>query len=213
LSVCPNHFSDLYSGKHNERNNPVLDPRIAQCDVPSIIELVEQGRVREAFSAISLHGIGHKIKAFFLRDLVTIADSEAKMMREPQSYLYCQPIDIWVRAVAGALCVQDVPIPDGLQIALSTVDLKAALCLTDLAQRAHVSPLRVNQGIWYYCSNAVADMGRLRALFEKPDVAQLDGELRLWLVFYLLGQDGDKLNTDGPTNRSSGLAGRPSAAH
>ncbi len=183
LECLSQSFSALFSGKPNARNNPVLDPRIAQCNVPSIMALVEQGRVREAFSSISLHGIGHKIKAFFLRDLVTITESEAKMTAGPESYLYCQPIDVWVRAVVGALCLQDVPIPDGFQIALSRADINASLRLTDLAQQAHVSPLRVNQGIWYFCSNAVADMGRLRALFKNPDVAQLDGELRLMVGF------------------------------
>jgi hypothetical protein len=58
-------------------------------------------------------------------------------------------------------------------------DLAAASNIIQLCRDAEVSPLRVNQGIWYFAANAVADEKRLRELIRAGDPNKLDEELEL----------------------------------
>lgn len=179
-------FSRLFKGKCNSRNNPALDERAMDLDVPSIVALVEEGRVQEAFLKITLNGIGHKIRALFLRDLVTITGSERQMVKMggDDCYLYCQPVDVWVRAVAGALGAYGGSAPKAGKLGLSAADRTAAWGLILLAKQASVSPLRVNQGIWHFCANAVGDTERLSTVLKDPNITKaLDTEFRLMSGF------------------------------
>ena len=62
---------------------------------------------------------------------------------------------------------------------LKGTDLAAARGIVDLSIEAGVSPLRVNQGIWYFSANAVADMRRLGNLIRSGDPSMLTAELAL----------------------------------
>jgi hypothetical protein len=83
-------FARFCTGKTNPKVNPVLDPRIAELDVPSIVRDVERGAI-EAFGRLALNGLGHKLRAFFLRDLVCILDVEARLALDLERHVWCQP--------------------------------------------------------------------------------------------------------------------------
>ena len=178
-------FEKFRAKKLNPKANPALDPRIGAIDIPAVVRLVRTGALEEAFSKLAIRGVGHKLRAFFLRDLVTLLKSESNLDRNPQTYLWCQPIDVWVRVAAEELCHGIVdPAPRGWgRFGLSRADRVAAWGLVQLALDARVSPLRVNQGIWYFSSNVVADEPRLRSLLRRGDPHQLAAELALMKGF------------------------------
>ena len=173
-------FRQYYGGKLNARANPVIDPRIADVHVPSIVQMVDRGALREAFQKLELKGIGPKIRAFFLRDLVTLLKAEPKLNRDPDTYLWCQPIDVWLRFAAKHLSRTLASVPRAsAEYPLSGADLAAARCIIKLSIEAGASPLKVNQGIWYFSSNAVADMARLKVLIRSGNTKRLDAEIAL----------------------------------
>jgi hypothetical protein len=186
----------MYSGKANRRNNPVFDPALPALDIPSIIVALEDGHMERAFSMLTIRGLGHKLKAFFLRDIVSILQCEDRALRCPRDYLWCQPVDVWVRLTAENLPSSDRhdPIPSDGRYGLGRSDLAAAWKLVCLSREVDVSPLAVNQGIWYFCSNAVADAERLRTLISSDDPKRLDAELALMEGFLPVRPSWGELN-------------------
>lgn len=181
LSQVPRLYAQYYGGKRNERNNPAFDPRLASLDIPTLVALVETGNLHDAFNALRLRGVGPKIRTFFLRDLVTVTGSESRLSMV-EDFLYCQPIDVWVRETTKVL---DLPPPSNAEsrpwgaMGLNDEDGVAAVALIAAARLAEVSPLRVNQGVWYFCAHAVGDVARLRTLVRQRDPAVLSHELEL----------------------------------
>lgn len=161
---------------------PAIDRRIVDFDVRNIVQLVAHGAIGEAFQKVALKGIGHKLRAFFLRDLVTLLKAEPKLGGDHDAYLWCQPIDVWVRFAAKELCgTRTTPLVPraSAKYGLGRGDLAAASGIIQLSIEAGVSPLRVNQGIWYFSANAVADEARLRALICGGEGRKLEAELSL----------------------------------
>lgn len=180
----PRLFSELYSGKANVRNNPVFDPKFPELDIPSIITDLEAGLIDQASYKLKIRGIGPKLKAFFLRDLVSIMRCEEKTFPHPEKlepYLWCQPVDVWVRYAAEVLPdSQFHPKPPAASaFGLCRADLNAAWKLICMASEAKISPLALNQGIWYFCSNVVADSNRLRYLLSSAGKERFEAELAL----------------------------------
>ena len=141
-------------------NIPVIDPKLVNFDVPVIVQRVKEGALREAFDKLELRGMRHKLKAFFLRDLVTLLEAEPKLNGDHDAYVWCQPIDVWIRLAASELCEGKAVVRvrgDCAKYQLGGDDLAAAINMIQLCRDAGVSPLRVNQGIWYFAANAVAD--------------------------------------------------------
>jgi hypothetical protein len=171
-------FKEFCSGKRNKRGNPVFDRRIVQLDVPEIVKLVRHGALGAAFRELDLRGVGHKIRALFLRDLVILLKAEPKLQKNPKTYAYCQPMDVWVRFVVKQLC-GDRRARGSQEYKLNRKDLAKAEDITRLSLDAGVSPLKVNAGIWYFSSNVVADKKRLKDLVGKGDAAKLKAELAL----------------------------------
>lgn len=179
-------FGKFCAGKHNPSNNPVVDARISNLDIPQIVKLVRAGALHQAFAKLELKGVGHKLRAFFLRDLVTLLNVESTLHGDPGVYLWCQPIDVWVRMAVTELCrTGTIPRVRGQsrRYKLSPDDLAAAQGIVQLSIEAGVSPLRVNQGIWYFSANVVADEARLRSLLRSGDAQLLEGELALMQGF------------------------------
>ena len=176
-------FEDYCRGKLNPNLNPALDPRLAKLDIPAIVDRVRTGALPDAFRALTLTGVGHKLRAFFLRDLVTLFKAESSLRREKEAHLWCQPIDVWVRTAASVLGrtrTLERPVRGSrTHPALSTADLAAARAIVELSLDRGVSPLAVNQGIWYFSSNVVADQRRLRELLDGGTPHSLDIELQL----------------------------------
>ena len=162
----------------NKSNNPVFSPKIDKLDVPSITKLVREGNLVEAFDKLELQGMGHKIRALFLWDLVILYKVEEKLKLNPEQYRYCQPIDVWVRIVVEALCGKRA-VSDSKKYRLSPNDLGAVDNINELCRVAGVSPLKVNAGIWYFSANVVQDRKRLKELIQSGDVKKLQTELKL----------------------------------
>ena len=175
-------FGRFCHGKLHPQANPAVDPKAADLDVPRIVQMVGQGALGDAFNALDLKGVGPKLRAFFLRDLVTLLKAESKLSSDPKAFLWCQPIDVWVRFAAEELCgtrtFQPVPAASAKGM-LKGRDLALASGIIELAREAGVSPLKVNQGVWYFSRNAVADGARLRELIRHGDGRELDAELGL----------------------------------
>ena len=149
--------------------------------------MVGQGALGEAFHKLALKGLGHKLRAFFLRDLVTRLKAEPKLGSAPEAFVWCHPIDVWVQFAAKELCrtrtLRPVPKASTKKYELSRADLAAARGIVELAIEARVSPLKVNQGLWYFSANAMADEARLRELICCGDGGKLDAELELMAGF------------------------------
>ena len=163
-------------------NIPAVDPKIKDFDVCEIVRLVKKGALSDAFKKLELKGMGHKLKAFFLRDLVTLLKAEPKLDSDCEAYLWCQPIDVWVRLAASELCKTETPTRirgDSGKYHLNGADLAKARAIINLSLDANVSPLSVNQGIWYFSANAIADEKRLRELIRSGDSKNLEAEIAL----------------------------------
>jgi hypothetical protein len=154
--------------------------------MPEVVDLVRQGDLAVAFEKLTLRGVGPKLRAFVLRDLVTLFDAEERLRTDPESYMWCQPVDVWVRFVANQLRAM-TPAQSGRtsqgKYPLTREDLAAACTIVDLSLDEQVSPLKVNQGIWYFCANVVADQQRLRELVASGDESRLAEELALMQGF------------------------------
>lgn len=177
-------FSQFCTGKKNANGNPAMDPRIADVDIPAVIRLIEKGKIGDAFALLKLRGIGHKLRALFLRDLICICGSEHLLGNRLEDYLWCQPVDVWVRLAAGALGPFASPLAiKAAAYGSNSKDLQTASSLILRAFAAQVSPLRLNQGTWYFAANIVADDQRLSALLRAFDVNVLENELALMKGF------------------------------
>lgn len=108
-------FKKFYGGKPNVKANPVTDPAISNLDIPAIVQMVRDGALREAFERLALKGVGPKLRAFFLRDLVTLLKAEPKLSDDLEAYLWCQPIDVWVRFAAEELCPTTAHVPRAVE--------------------------------------------------------------------------------------------------
>ena len=178
-------FSKYYGGKPNKNNNPILDTRIANLDISDIINKIEQRNFKEAFNKLSLNGIGHKIRSFFIRDIVYLLKLEENDPIELADYLFMNPIDVWVRLTVEYLNLElnisnDINInlkPNGYR--LNKKDFSTLLILTKNCIEFNVSPLLTNMGIWYYASHFIADKQRLQILLEKRSVKELRKEMIL----------------------------------
>ena len=178
----PASFLHFYHGPPNRRLNPALDPRLAALRVPAVVQQVHDSNVRQAFISISVNGVAHKIKSFFIRDLISLYGVDVSGF-SAEDHLYCQPIDIWIRETVGNLTLPqvDVAAPKSVErlLALSPADLDAATRLIAASLDAGVSPLKVNQGIWYFCSNAIGDRVRLGEVLAAGNLDDMHEELRL----------------------------------
>jgi hypothetical protein len=172
ISGVARKYEHFYHDKRNEMNNPCADDRLADLSIPSVVDSVIRGDISSAYDQISVRGVDRKIKSFFLRDLVTLIDSEAKI-KSDWDYAHCQPIDVWLRATLDSLGLVEPPLAWGLY------GWRHELLAVVNARLAGVSPLCFNQGVWYFCANAVADLGRLKTLLQANDAAVLDNELAL----------------------------------
>jgi hypothetical protein len=173
----PTLFKEFVGGNCNEKANPVFDPGIANLDIPDIVQRVNHGAICDAFQKLNFRGLGPKLRAFILRDIVTLFNAELMLGRDYEAHLCCQPIDVWVRKAAGALFeISNISIARGIatKYGFTTNDLKIAKGVVELSVEAGVSPLRVNQGIWYFSSNAVANVTRLQNLIRNGDCGGLE---------------------------------------
>jgi|GEM_PF-801807 len=184
-------FSQFHQGKPNIPRNPMWDPQLDTVDVPACFEHVEKGELSTAFAKLKVRGAGHKIRAMFLRDLIVFTDADPAnphLWTITDHYLYCQPVDMWVGLVSDSL--NDLPreLPLGVQGSASQYDLDdsemmKACRMIKFALEADVSPLKLNQGVWFFAAYVAADEQRLKTLLSAKRVEALKEELELMRGF------------------------------
>lgn len=186
-------FTSFYHAGANGPRNPMWDQdQLSSIDVPACIEQVRRGELSTAFSRLRVRGAGHKIRAVFLLDLAVFTDAEPV---EPDSwtiaehYLYCQPMDMWVDFASDCLAYldQELPVPPSPKPAsrygLDQPTIKKACRMINLALNAGVSPLKLNQGVWFFASQVAPDKSRLKELLVTRRAGALKDELELMRGF------------------------------
>ena len=172
-------------GKPNKRNNQILDERISNLNIAEIVCKIEQKKFEEAFNDLGLNGIGHKIRAFFIRDIVYLLKLEENSKIKFDDYLFMNPIDVWVRLTVEYLNL-NFPVNITLnpnKYHIEKKDFDTALILTNTCMEFNLSPLLTNMGIWYYASHFIADSNRLKLLLESKSVEKLENEMKLMKGF------------------------------
>lgn len=107
--------------------------------------LLAAGRVEELYlQLLSVKGLGEKIPALILRDLVWLYDLEEAV--PIQDRLYLQPIDIWVKRIFHTLW-------PGLPEKLPS--LVIAKRIAEACRRWGLSGVRFNQGAWWFASQEI----------------------------------------------------------
>ena len=112
--------------------------------------------VKPAFDFLKkIRGIGDKIAAFYLRDLVVLTRFRIKDNINNRYLL--QPVDIWVKRVVEKI------------IAPSENNWKEiAKRLTYESLRRNLMPEKVNMGIWFACSQIIRSGYRLQKVIDDP---------------------------------------------
>lgn len=169
-------FRQFLSGNVNRMNNPFLDPCLNDFDVTQVIEQVREGNLSHAFDMLALNGINHKIRSFFIRDIIQSFDEEGVIQGNCSNAIFAFPIDTWVRVVLSTRSVQfnrqlncDAQRRDYGGLQSKDFKLASAAILACFDQR--VSPIKLNMGIWYFASQCVGDGTRLRQVLTNGDQA------------------------------------------
>jgi hypothetical protein len=108
------------------------------------VDAIRTDRSAEAYNELtSIYEIGDKLATLYLRDVTLVSNLEPTI--QPESYIYLQPIDTWVKQVADA-----IDITDTTDRKLHKVKEKIIACCLE----ARVSPLLFNAGAWMIGANA-----------------------------------------------------------
>jgi hypothetical protein len=114
--------------------------------------IVQSGRVEPIYTKITeIKGIGPKVGALVLRDMVALYDLESRI--DFADYHYLQSVDTWIRRVGPLLSDE---------IDEKTADWVIAGKLAKLCRRTRVSGVRFNQGVQYLAIVEVRDLERLK---------------------------------------------------
>ncbi|MER3402217.1 MAG: hypothetical protein C4336_03155 [Armatimonadota bacterium] len=115
-------------------------------------DIVRTGRVEPVYNTITeIKGIGPKVGALVLRDMVALYDMESII--DPSDYHYLQPVDTWIRRI-GPLLTDE--------ITNDTADWVIAGKLSKLCRRNRVSRVRFNQGVQYLAIIEVRHLDHLK---------------------------------------------------
>ena len=114
--------------------------------------IVQSGRVEPIHQKITeIKGIGPKVGALVLRDMVALYNLESTI--DAGDYHYLQPIDTWIRRIGPLLSDE---------IEEKTADWVIAGKLAKLCRRNRVSGVRFNQGVQYLAIVELRDLERLK---------------------------------------------------
>ena len=129
--------------------------------VQTVLSLLKKGSVKLAHTFLcQIRGTGNKINSLFLRDIVLMYE-----LPIDQRHLLLQPIDVWIRRMFRLLIGLSADVPKGVRDAYSD-DIKIAELIVDLAVKAGVSPLIVNQGAWFFGAQIMRTKYRLTQYVE-----------------------------------------------
>lgn len=103
------------------------------------IQKIKTGAIEEAHRQLDgIKWIGVKLSPLFLRDVVSLFGLEQYL--SPETHVFVQPIDTWVRQVVRETGIIMEKLPDG--------ELKRKIVETCLKHES--PPIEFNQGAWYY---------------------------------------------------------------
>lgn len=157
----------------NTRNNPLLPNKESFSISRLVSSLVEYefNIVRWASSLISsdnaktawlelnkIRGIGPKIAAMYLRDVVCLLDLDEGKITDQ---LYLQPIDIWTRRGAQSLAESMPRFPK--------TDWDCAEVLVEASRLAGVKATRTNIGLWLLGSQLAGNAEKFRILLANVE--------------------------------------------
>ncbi|MFN4033218.1 MAG: hypothetical protein ACK4ME_06270 [Fimbriimonadales bacterium] len=115
--------------------------------------IVQSGRVEPIHEKITgIKGIGPKVGALVLRDMVALYDLESQI--DAGDFHYLQPVDTWIRRIGPMLSDE---------ITDQTADWVIAGKLSKLCRRNRVSGVRFNQGVQYLAIVELRDLDRLKS--------------------------------------------------
>lgn len=156
----------------NEKNNPFADFRIkgvGSFEIFKTIEMIIGHNLKGAFNSIKLRGINHKIKSFYIRDVLFSRFEDEVFDINEQEFLYAFPVDVWVFEFLKSL---NLPFEDGIKIKskygnLSKVDSILGLSVLKLCLEEKINPLRLNMGIWYFSSFYVCKTSDFKDIYSE----------------------------------------------
>lgn len=179
----------------NKMNNPLFQKEgasyIERRFPPEISDLVVslddfENNIGDIFNEnLSMPGIGHKIKSFFLRDMCFLSNKFCVKSLKVSHYLYLFPMDTWVIKFLKFLRdVSLLPKPEGdieiCELNLGKEPRLLAISAIGFCKEKNICPLHLNMGIWKYCSDFVQSEERLKMLLKSKDISLVRKE------FYLL---------------------------
>ncbi len=119
--------------------------------------IVRSGKVEPIYQTITeIKGIGPKVGALVLRDMVALYDLEPQI--DPADYHYLQPVDSWIRRIGPYLTEE---------ITHETADWVIAGKLSKLCRRNRVSGVRFNQGVQYLAIVEVRKIDHLKEFLRE----------------------------------------------
>jgi hypothetical protein len=135
-------------------------------------------------------GVGHKIKSFFLRDIVCLLD-KANVVQSVEQGLFLFPMDVWIVDFLIVLRALENP-QEGLQRPLEEniegipIEVYQGIQEFDLAKATlafcidkKICPLRLNMGIWKYYSDCIQSRTYLQSLLNRRNVALVMEEFNI----------------------------------
>lgn len=180
-------WRDFYNKRVEKQNinaNPFLDERFHNASFCQIIKNIEEGKLSDVYDQLSFNGFGAKIRTLYIRDITSITGSE-KNIKNREDLIFTQPIDIWIMIFTDQIKWEietiDRKNPKYKKIANRAVnywkDVVLAQKIIEISEVADVSPVKVNQAIWLFCSRIVSDTKHLKELINKGDIAKFDQEV------------------------------------
>ncbi|MCL4511900.1 MAG: hypothetical protein M1470_12635 [Bacteroidetes bacterium] len=143
-------------------------------DVSGAIQNVDQGRLKDTFDKLALNGVNHKIRSFFIRDIIYLLGKEDMVRDNCSNALFAFPVDTWVRTVLSTINFNRRLTCDARRADYGTIqkdDFKLASAAIQACYDQQVSPIKLNMGIWYFSSQCVGDMRRLKRVLRNGDDA------------------------------------------
>jgi hypothetical protein len=105
---------------------------------------IRAGRLREHYVDLqdSIYQVGPKVASLYLRD--TVAALTLDKFITTDSWIWLQPVDVWVRKVARKTGI----VTDGAS------DIEIQQAIVRLCTERSISPILFNQGVWYLGYNS-----------------------------------------------------------
>lgn len=159
-------YTEFKPSKINSKSNPVIHKSIATFDIKSILDLVNENKIEEAYNKlICLNGIGHKIASFFLRDASYFFAKQSTV--ELYYYAYFFPVDIWIRGFIDALDIENL---DNTEILYpKNIDKNDFARINKFCIKCNQFGFDIrtmNFCIWHFCAKYVGNKERLKKLVE-----------------------------------------------